>query len=507
MPSIDLGDTTTKTAVLTPHGETRLVADINGDTLAPTCMCRQGTGKLIVARPALQQGYVTPGACARDIKRKLGTSESVINDDPPLTACDAAAAMMAHARESVERAERATVRAFVLTKPVNARDDYSSDLLRAADSAGIEVVRLISEAEGPALNLSLRRPGMHATLGVCDIGGSTCDIAIVRVEDVHLRVLGAAGTSYGGHFFNGIIKARVLSDLQEQDIAIPSRTDDPLFEFDLDERTEVNKRFLSINPETTLTVTVNGRHVPIVISRSWLLEQSQSAFDAWSSAINEGLSMAGIGAQDVDDWILAGGGARPLFAQDVIAAHINRRPLIDEEPEKTVASGAAILCASILAAEGRAAHTVQRAIRAHQFTLHSITTHGLGIATYDRAAGAVVHSVVIQKGTAIPCERTEEYYLEHEDQTTAVVDVLQGEADADQADCVLIGSAQLDNLPKEPMRTRRIKVTFSLDNNGMASVVVTDTVSGQTQDVSINCQEAVLTEPSAAAHAPEHQQQ
>lgn len=103
--------------------------------------------------------------------------------------------------------------------------------------------------------------------------------------------------------------------------------------------------------------------------------------------------------------------------------------------------------------------------------------------------------MIIPKNTPIPCQRSNQFYLEHEDQTRAQVEILQGEADADRDDCLLIGELVLENLPTETQRTERIGVEYLIDANGMVTATATDKASGTTQTVSVDYKKGIKPKP------------
>ena len=64
--------------------------------------------------------------------------------------------------------------------------------------------------------------------------------------------------------------------------------------------------------------------------------------------------------------------------------------------------------------------------------------------------------MIIPKNAAIPCQRSDQFYLDHEDQTEARVEILQGEPDVERDKCLLIGELLLKNLSKEAKRSAHI---------------------------------------------------
>jgi len=157
-------------------------------------------------------------------------------------------------------------------------------------------------------------------------------------------------------------------------------------------------------------------------------------------------------------------------------------PLVASAP----AHGAASIAANELRQQGRASSLGHQTIPTPGVFVRDATPHAVGCAVLDHGTGDLRNSPIIPKNTPIPCMKADEFYLEREDQTTATIEVLQGEADAKRDECLTIGTLKLEKLPPEPTRTQRIRVEYSLDRNGMVHVTATDKVSGQSVSVSID---------------------
>jgi len=499
MLSIDLGTTTTEAAIIDRIGRPKLLPDADGEECRPTAIFAKPNSKPLFGRHALQWRRIEPAHCIVNFKSKLGSPE-IVHADGSLTALDAATIAFSCIKEDAEREERAEVNTVLLTHPVAFRDDAKADLIAAAKAAGFdEVVGLLDEPVAAIVAYALNRPGVTANVMVTDVGGGTCDVAVARVEGTHVRVLATAGTTAGGNALNEWIHAHLLEQLADRGVQPPTQDDDPHFHPDLDEQAETAKRSLGLRPEVVVPITLDGQHFAITLSQRWLLDASRPIVKSWCAAVDEALATAGLTGHDIERMLLVGGGARPKLVQDAFATHTGLGVSLEVEPEKAVAYGGAIVCASRLAQQGRAAHTVQQSIRAQEFSVQNVTAHDLGIAVLDRRTGGVINAPIIRKSSVIPCQRTEAFFLEHEDQTRAVVEILQGPADAERDQCLVIGSVTLENLPREQKRTRRMQIDCSVDHNGMATVVVSDKVSGQSQTISINCKGAVA---SAAPSAP-----
>ena len=125
--------------------------------------------------------------------------------------------------------------------------------------------------------------------------------------------------------------------------------------------------------------------------------------------------------------------------------------------------------------------------------VRDVTAHAVGCCVVDITGPSkqLKNAMIIPKNTAIPCQRVERFCLEHDDQTAATIEILQGEPDADRDDCLLIGEFVLDGLPAESRRSPRIQVEYEIDANGMVNATATDTVSGRRQTVSVDYKKGV----------------
>ena len=131
-----------------------------------------------------------------------------------------------------------------------------------------------------------------------------------------------------------------------------------------------------------------------------------------------------------------------------------------------------------------------------------VTAHSVGCCVVENRGSKreLIQAEIIAKNTPIPCQRSDQFYLENEHQTDAKIEILQGDPRARREDCLLIGELLLENLPKESTRTPRIVVEYCIDANGMVTATVTDKVSGQTRSVSVDYKKGVKpkSKPSAA---------
>jgi molecular chaperone DnaK len=210
---------------------------------------------------------------------------------------------------------------------------------------------------------------------------------------------------------------------------------------------------------------------------------------------------ANLGYDQIDRLIMVGGTSRIPFIQDRVAEHTRLVPKLDIDPDKAVVYGAALACGAELTRQGETATVNGVVIPTPELLIHEVTAHAVGCCVLDRSApkDCLRNAAIVTKHSRIPCQRTQRFFLNSEDQKDAQIEVLQGEPDAAREACLAIGEITLDNLPPEPQRTQRIQLNFEIDANGMVTVTAKDLVGGATKTISIDYKKNVKAHKPTAA--------
>ena len=488
MIGFDIGTTRSKSAHMDPAGKANIIPNDRGETWTPSVVYYPQSGDPLVGSDAVEQGYIDPARCVKNFKLKLGTTEDLVQNGRNVTATDATADLICYLKKIAEKQLGIAVKECVVTCPANFRDDSKQALLEACKRNGLEVMRLVPEPTAAGFAYALNKGGEKKVL-VYDFGGGTFDVSVQHSKDTQITILATEGVrKLGGNDINQCLKKRVLDEVQRKLGSVPSADSDPLFSSDLDHRVETTKISLNNRDKVPTVIHLNGNQVVVEISQEDFHKDIDPLIQQSLDAVDRALKAACLTFRDIDHLIMVGGTSRMQYIQKKVADHTGLYPKTDIDPDKAIAYGAAYASIAEMNKQGKTASIRGQVIPAPEIFYRDVTAHSVGCCVVDTSGPnkRLINAVIIPKNTPIPHQKSEPFFLEHEDQEQAKIEILQGESNADRDKCLIIGELILKNLPKEAKRTARILVDYTINANGMVTATATDKVSGQQQTVSVD---------------------
>ena len=477
----DFGTTRSKAAVVDQTERPFSVQNSRGDFWTPSAIFFEKGKPTLIGVDAMNEGFVKPQDFVCNFKLKLGTNDILYRGLQDYTATDLASIMLGELKKDAERRTNTVVSEAVFSCPANFRDDAKQALLEACRTAGIEPLGLISEPAAAGLAYAFSK-GYDQTFAVVDLGGGTLDVSLMEVTGNTITVKATDGVAkLGGNDFTDVIERHVLEQFGKQAGYMPSIQADPLFFQELRQKAEAAKVTLSDREKTNIVIGCRGKQAILEIKRADFVSWCKPLFDQAIDCADKAIRGAGVAWRDVGSLIMVGGASRMPHLQQKLADLTGLVPKMDLEPDRVVAMGAALKARLILGEKGVLPHP--------NIFVKEVTAHGLGCAVLKpggRDEADLIQSVIIPKNTPVPSQRTDHFFLEHESQDSVTIVVAQGEESQPLKQCLKIGELRLDNLPKESKRSKRIKVDFAIDPNGMAYVTATDVVGQATKSVSVN---------------------
>jgi molecular chaperone DnaK len=369
---IDLG-TSYSSAAAVINGRLHFALDSRGEACVPSVVHFPRSGPILVGAEADRLRSSDPANTVFGIKRLVGRAA----DSPAarlLDACSAfkikaqphgeaavvvrsgehaateiAALILRYLRERAEARFQRRIGKAVLTVPVAATQAVREAMVRAGRTAGLEVLRIVSEPCAGAVARLGNASWGTAPLLVYDFGGGTFDAAVVQGQAKQLRVLSAGGDDcLGGDDFD-LTFARWIANGVQRTRSVDVTLDAVLWDR-VQRQCELVKRALSSSVEARFQVKdAHGagavRDLDYQVRREHLAPQWGELVERSVGATAETVREAGMEAKDLGAVLLIGGTSYVPQVRAAVAQAFQRPCIIEDDPQTAVARGAALLAA------------------------------------------------------------------------------------------------------------------------------------------------------------------
>jgi molecular chaperone HscA len=351
----------------------------------------------------------------------------------------------------------------VITVPAYFDDAQRQATRDAGRLAGLEVMRLLNEPTAAALAYGLDKQA-EGTFAVFDLGGGTFDISILKLEGGVFEVKSTGGDSaLGGDDFDRAVAGHLLSA-----IGLPANAGgDPGVARAVLDAARAAKEALTTANETTVTAFLPAGNWQGGLSREKLDELVRPVLARCAPPVRRAIRDAGVAVEELSGVILVGGATRMPIVRRFVADLFGKEPLADIDPDEVVALGAAVQ-ADLLASGGRS-----------DVVLMDVVPLSLGLEMMGGVAEKLIH-----RNTTVPCGAVQTFTTYADNQTAFDLHVVQGEREL-VSDCRSLARFKLGGIPPMTAGMARLKVTFTVDADGILSVSAREEFTGQETSIRV----------------------
>ncbi len=453
---IDLGTTNSLVAYWSEDGA-KIIPNALGSNLTPSVVSVDESGTVYVGQIGKERLITHPLQTAYCFKRFMGSEKKYNLSGHLFSPEELSSLVLKSLKNDAEAYLNADVTRAVISVPAYFNDAQRKATQRAAELAGLEVARIISEPTAAAIAYGLHQAHEEIKFLVFDLGGGTFDVSILELFEGVMEVKSIAGDNYlGGEDFTRLLEEYFLNKLQIPAESLDSRQKSILYK-----QAEQSKFELTSGDQGRISLNLQNEIKECIITRGDFEKISGELLLRLRNPIERALRDAGMSPGEMDAVVLIGGATRMPVIRSSISKMFGKIPYLNINPDEAVALGAAVQLALM---DQNAVIDEVILTDVCPYTLGTNIVKDFGNGKYESG----YFLPIIERNTPIPVSRVERLSTVTEDQSHIHVEIYQGESRKVENNLKL-GELNI-KIPKGKAGEQMIDLRYTYDVNGLLEV-------------------------------------
>ncbi|XP_062502815.1 heat shock 70 kDa protein 13-like [Corticium candelabrum] len=233
----------------------------------------------------------------------------------------------------------------VMSVPAEFDDRQRNATIKAAELAGLEVLRVINEPTAASLAYGLNKKARVSNVLVVDVGGGTLDVSLLNVQGGMFLTMAMAGNNrLGGQDFNQRLLTYVLGEIKRLYGVHVTNVNDLQRLSQAVESVKLDLTNKSVSRLPLTLSSLNGKEAKdLEISRRVFEEVNSDLFLKVLDPIKYVLQTVEMDVTGVDEVVLVGGSTRiPKIRQLIRDFFGGKEPNVSVDPDLAVVSGVSL---------------------------------------------------------------------------------------------------------------------------------------------------------------------
>jgi molecular chaperone DnaK len=463
---IDLGTTFSVVAHVNRHGVPEVLPNQFGERITPSVIFFDKE-QISIGLEAERGAVAYPTQVVQFVKRHIGDPDFKFNyGGKDWSAVELSAQIVKDLVRGASHRLQQEITQAVITVPAYFGQNERKATIRAAEAAGLEVLKIINEPTAAAVAYGLNHLHTKTRCLVFDLGGGTFDVTIIEIDKNNIRVRSTDGDhKLGGKDWDDRLMKYVTEAFKEQHgIDIMA---DPVAQHELRSRCVSTKISLTMRPEINLDFRHKNKPLRLKITRNHFEALTADLLLRCEEKTRAALEAANYTTKDIDTILLVGGSTRMPMVRRRIKDMFQKDPSTEINPDECVALGAALTAA------------IESAIKREEeppvdIRTHDVAGHQLGLVVYKDQR--LFNAPIIKKNTPIPCEQTRgEFVTIHDAQAMIDLWLVQGDRKNPlDKNCHILGHFEFFGIPAREARQTKVAITYRYNANGIVEVEASD---------------------------------